>query len=333
MSLDLVIPDLLLPEGAPARLREVRLPNAEKWLARAHMADDPAAGTLEWVAREHGLVDPIPYAAIALAGEDAAAEGEWLRADPVHLRIDRDALVLHDAASLSLEEGEARALAAAVAAHLERDAIALQVAAPERWYARVPPGERPVTVPLERARGRNIYGLLPRGSGSVAWPSLLTETQMLLGSVAANVAREDRGSPTANSVWFWGEGAIPESIPARYSLVMGSDPFVRGLAKLSGARWAETPAALEDVPDVERAASALVIVESLMPAFARGDENAWLERAADLDRRWLDLGSALARFGAVRLVLPAMGRTRVARLSPRARWSWWRPRHPIARHG
>ena len=52
-----------------------------------------------------------------------------------------------------------------------------------------------------------------------------------------------------------------------------------------------------------------------------------------LDARWFaGIGDAIARFGEVRLVLPAERDTRVARLDSNARWRWFRSRKPLAAH-
>ena len=44
------------------------------------------------------------------------------------------------------------------------------------------------------------------------------------------------------------------------------------------------------------------------------------------------LGNAIERFDAVRLILPADRDTRVATLTPAARWRWFRSRKPLATH-
>ena len=327
MPLDLVIPDLLLPEDAPARLREVRLPNAEKWLARASATREPGSDALHWLARHHGMEEPVPVAAIARLGEGGEAAGRWLRADPVHLRVDNDGLVLHDAAILSLSLEEARALADALAAQFAPDGLAFEVLAPERWYVRHA-GEAPRTVALARALGRNVFGLLPKGVRGLSWANLLTEAQMVLAAHAVNEGRE----PAANSIWFWGEGEAPASLPRRYDAICADEPFARGVAMLSGARAApraEGPGAI----DAHAEDRVFALVDSLTPALRRGDTAGWLEAAARLDSAWFaGLGAAIARFGAVRIILPGEGATHVASLTASSRWRWFRPRRPVMAH-
>jgi hypothetical protein len=328
MPLDLVIPHLLLPPDAPPQLRAARLPSAERWLARADASDEPGGDALQWLARSHGLREPFPAAAISLAGEGREAEGSWLRADPVHLRVENDDLVLHDASILSLTLDEARELTGALDAHFAADGFCIDPVAADRWYVRMPEGAPPRTVPLDQAFGRNIFGMLPRG-GDFNWAGALTEAQMVLASHPANAAREP-ARPAVNSVWFWGEGAAPGTIERRYDAIHAGDPFAQGIAKISGAKKLPAATRLEAVP---AEGQVLVVDDSLTTPLRRGDTEAWLAAAALIDEAWFsDLAPALARFGSVRIVLPSDSRTRVATLTPAARWRWFRARKPLVTH-
>jgi hypothetical protein len=331
MPLDIVIPDLLPASDAPPAMRAVRLPHLERWLARA---DTIAAASIEgshgWIAAEHGLAHSVPFAAIALAGEGIETEGEWLRADPVHLRIDRDYVVLHDAAVLDLTTSESASLVATLGEHFASDGLEFQAVSPERWYVRVPAGESPTTVPLERAFGRNVFGMLPRGTGRINWPSALTEAQMTMSTHEVNTRRAP-SKLAANSVWFWGEGPRPANLARRYGIIHAADPVSLGIARLSGAQARALPDGISELTDAGR--STLVVLGTLSRALRRSDEAAWLAAAADADRHWFeDLGAAIARFGSVRIVLPAQGRTRVATLTASSRWRWFRGRKPLAEH-
>ena len=333
MSLDLVVPDLIPPADAPATLRAVRLPALERWLARADLESEPMEGPFGWIAAQYSLANPAPFAAIALAGEGDARRGAWLRADPVHLRIDHDAVALHDAAILDVSRSEAAALVAALQAHFASDGLEFIAPAAQRWYVRAPEGELPHTTPLWSAFGRNVFGLLPVARGRFNWRSALTEAQMTLGGHAVNLRREEEGKPAVNSVWFWGEGARPESIVKRYGLVHADDPFARGLGSLSGAEVRSLPQKIGDIDLVPAGADALAVVDTLTLPLHRADEAQWLAAATALDEEWfMHLGEAIARFGTVRLILPSQRGTRVATLTAAARWRLFRARKPIAAH-
>ena len=328
MALDLLIPDLLLAPDAPPALRAVRLRALEKWLARADVEKVGGHGATRWLASRFGLSAPVAFAAIALAGEGARREGAWLRADPVHLRIDHDYLKLHDASILEVTREEAGALVAALQSHFHVDGLEFHVGAPDRWYVRVPEGKLPATTSLEDALGRDVYGLLPKN-----WTSTLTEAQMLLGGHEVNARREAAGKPAINSVWFWGEGSLPSSLGKPYSLVYADEAFTRGLGKLSGAEVRPLAAGLAEVDLVREGDRALVMIDRLTAPLHRGDEKSWQSAAEALDASWFaNLGEAIGRFGDVRLVLPAREATRVASLDSASRWRWFRPRKPLAAH-
>jgi hypothetical protein len=350
MPLDVLVPDLLLPAGAPPALRGVRLPALERWLARADVEKLPVFSSRAWLAQRFGLDTRAGAAAIALAGDDrprawsrdepagiawsrdepAGIESPWLRADPVHFLVDRDRATLHDTAVLRVTRAEADALVAALQAHFESDGLAFAAPVPERWYVRVPPAEMPATTPLDEAVGRDIVGLLPRGAGRINWPGAFTEAQMVLGAHPVNVARESRGEPAINSVWFWGEGTLPACVEQRYKRIHSNDAYARGLATLSNAALAPGAASIAAVEGPE-SDDILATVESASLAWRRGDAAAWTQAARDLDAAWFaGLGDAIKRFGRVRVVLPSAGGARVASLTPASRWRWFRGRAPLA---
>jgi len=324
MPLDLVVPHLLLPPDAPQPLRKLRLPAIERWLARADIATDASAGSHGWIAARYGLEPPIAYAAIALEGEgEAAGDGDWMRADPVHLRVDNDDAVLHDAAALGLERAEADALVESLQAHFARDGLELRAPSPHRWYVRVPEGELARTVALEAAVGRNVFGMLPEGGGKIRWRAALTEAQMVMSVHEVN----ERRAIGANSVWFWGEGRRPAALPAPYRNVFADDVFARGLARISGATPHALPPRIDDVLQASREGATLVVIDALTTALRGPDPAAWLERAAALDGDWF---AGLPRDA--RVVLPGDNYTRVASHPPAARWRFFRGPKPLSAH-
>ncbi len=332
MPLDLVIPDLLLPPEAPAELRAVRLPRLERWLARSDLARAPLRGVHAVVAEAFSLATPAPIAALTLAADDEPRPGVWLRADPVHLRLAQDAVALHDASVLDVTRDEAAALVGALASHFAADGFEFVAPTPARWYVRVPAAEMPRTTPLADALGRNVFGLLPRGDGKVNWPSALTEVQMTFAAHPVNQRRESESRPAINSVWFWGEGELPASLPSPYALILG-DSLAQGLARVSGTRGAAPPAGLDAVDAVRDGESVLVVLDDLAVPLHQGDIAAWQAAAERLDEQWFArIGDALERFGRVRVILPGATDTRIATVTASARWRWFRPRKALATH-
>jgi len=305
MPLDLLVRDLLPSAPGSPRLRSL-----EKWLARADVQRD-AGGAAGFLARAFGQPALAVAALERLA--DGAPEGAWMRADPVHLRVQGDELRLYDASVLDVTGEEARQLAQALQAHFAVDGLEFAVSAPDRWYVKLASGDAPKTTSIDDAVGRNVFGLLP---GDGKWRNALTEAQMILSGHEANARREAEGKPAVNSVWFWGGGALPAGRAQPYAAVYADDPLTRGLAAWSGAETASLPGGLAAV-DLHRSDDAILVA---LPA---GN--------ATFDERWFaPLGHAVERFDRVRLVLPSADATVIATLTGAARWRWFRPSKPLA---
>ena len=76
--------------------------------------------------------------------------------------------------------------------------------------------------------------------------------------------------------------------------------------------------------------AALVVIEGLAAALARGDAQAWRAEADALDEKWFSaLGEAIDRFEQVRVILPARDVTRIASLTRSSRWRWFRAPYRI----
>jgi len=337
MPLDLLVPDLLLPADAPFTLRASRLPSLEKWLARSDMLGMAGRDSTQWLASAYGLPLPPSVAAIALAGEGPPQDGAWMRADPVHLRIDHDYLKLHDASILEVTREESELLVAALQSHFRADGLEFRAGAADRWYVRLPESELPHTTPLEHALGRDVFGLLPAqrpgAGGKINWRSAITEAQMVLAAHEVNAAREAAGKLAINSVWFWGEGSVSGKLARPYALVYADEAFARGLGVLSGADVRPLAKGIAAVDLVREGESVLAVIGGLTPALRRGEASAWQATADALDAGWFaSLGEAIERFDRVRLILPAPKDTRVATLTAASRWRWFRTRKPLAAH-
>ncbi len=327
MPLTLVVPDLL-PHAAS---RGLRLPALEGWLARADRAREPGPGPA-WLLRQWGLAPDAPVAALTLAADGGPREGEWLRADPVHQRVEGHGLVVHDASALELAPGEIRAALAALNDFFAQDGLAFVAPGAGRWYVRVPPGEMPRTVPLEEVVGRNPFGRLPEGGTRLRWPALFSEAQMLLAALPFNAEREAAGRPALNALWFWGGGSYPAGLPRAFDCVAADEALARSLALASGCAVQAMPGAPDRLP-LGPAASCLVVLDTLQAPARRGDAPAWEAAAGALEAQWFSrLGEILRLCGRVRLVLPSEDDTAVFELRRRTGLRFWRRAAPLASH-
>jgi len=289
MHVQLLIADLLLPGASLPRLEALEL-----LLARGRRSLQAGTEQEHWLSGRFGIesTDEDGAAAASLLA-DGGDPGEacWIRADPVHLRVDRDALVLADGAVFSLNEDEAQALAATLNNHFGSD-LSIEVQHPERWYCRLATPPRIRCTPLAEARGLPIGEHLPTGPEGMRWHALMNEVQMALHEHPVNAAREARGELPVNSVWFWGNGALPKTAaaPAQrpHNQVLSNDPLARGLAIASGGIGAPLPpganAWLQGAP---KEGTALVVLDALRAGARYGDREGWQSAAEALERDWI----------------------------------------------
>ena len=265
-----------------------------------------------------------PFSWLGDGGEAGARY--WLRADPVHLRAERDAVLLVDARHFPLEAESASALIAALNAHFESDGLRFFAPSPSRWYVAVNRMPEIATSPLRAAAGRNIDPLLPKGADALTWHRWFNEIQMLFHSHVVNEAREAAGQPTVNSVWFWGGGVLPDTVPGVFAAVWGDDPLARGLALASGVSWAPLPESAEHwLTQASQGEHVLV----LHPVPADGDNP--LE---DLEQKWFTPMLRVLRERQLSMLTLLVGggdATLRFDLSAGDLWKFWR-RAPVLTH-
>lgn len=320
MHCELLVPGLL---GAAV---DARLPALEILLARGRRSTSEAKGLEEWLA-EHFEVGTPRLAAGALSvlaeGNDPGS-ATWARADPIHLRLLRDRVVVVPGAALRVAEDEADALCAALNRHFE-GRLELRVQSPDRWVARLSgPLELPKTCALAAA-GRE---LVPGAEGD----ALLNEVQMALHEHPVNEAREARGEPAINSLWLWGAGTVPAEARARWHSVTSDDLVVRGLARAAEATARPSAASagdwLERAPEDGRH---LVVLDAPRTPLALADPAGTKAVLQALERDWFaPLLRALraSRIGMVTLHVPDAG-LEVETIRGDLRRLWKRPR-PLA---
>ncbi len=257
-----------------------------RFLSRADRADHARPGRLATLGALFGLQPAtLPVAALSRWGETGLRpDGSWLRADPVHLRADQHRLLLFDARLLAMQMAEARQLAAELAPLFAEHGARLEVPHASRWYLCLPQEPGIVSTALDAAAGGDIDRLLPAGHAGAEWRRLLNEIQMLLHASSVNEAREAAGVPAVNSVWFWGEGALPGEIPHRWDRVLGSDPLVAGLA-LAARRtsYAPLPAPGDWLQAAGYEGEVLVVDDALQAPVSYGDPAAWNAALAVLE--------------------------------------------------
>ena len=89
---------------------------------------------------------------------------------------------------------------------------------------------------------------LPKGLGAERLRDLMAKASGILAHHRVNEARRAKGKPTANSVWFWGQGKRPAvpTLKQRFNAdgaVISAVDLVNGLGRLAGLEVVKVPGA------------------------------------------------------------------------------------------
>ncbi len=295
MHCHLLVPDLFWPEP---KFRDIydqlATPALDLLLAKGRRrqthSEPGAMVTAEtWLCEQFGVERqqdwPIaPYSLLADGGEPG--DQHWLRADPVHLKLEGSRVVLADSSAFALSQAEAERLTDSLNAHFAADGLVFLPLRPDRWYLRSDAVPALETTPLAAAAGRSIDSLLPRGSDAQTWRARLNEVQMLLHAHAANEMRERAGELPVNSVWLWGGGTRSEAV-APFNAVWSRDAFAAGLALAAHGVAHDLP---DSATDLLRASAdegvQLILLDPLRSAAQYDDPHAWREALLRLERDW-----------------------------------------------
>ena len=267
-----------------------------------------------------GLPPTAGLAALARLGEGQVRDDRWwVRCDPVHLAVDGDRLLLLDNDTLTLDAHEAQRLCARVAEVFAADGGVIEALAPTRWYLRLPTPEPLQATAMAEVAGRNIHDYLPEGHARY-WRTRLNEAQMMLHEALSAGHGGEAARGEANSIWLWGPGRAPASVPAdpAFGRVFTDDALVSGMARATGAVVAGLPAG---VPDLDHAGTTLIVLRGAQGAVQYGDTDAWSSfLEAFVSAWWRPLAAATRARRLARLSLIGdRGPCHV--LEPR----WWRP--------
>ncbi len=236
--LNIILPGLeSLPDSALAGLswRELSASSAHPGSLEALLFE------LFGLEREARDLPVAPLTLWADRGDPPGLDEVWLRADPVHLRAEPQAMLLFDASKLGLDALECRAFIAELREFEQEADWRLIAPSPQRWYLRLPDLPRMRACPLSKVKYRNIADCVPEGEEGLFWRGRLNAVQMALHASPLNQAREARGHLPLNSLWFWGQGRLPQTVPAPPLRIWSDHPLVTGLCRLSQTECSPPP--------------------------------------------------------------------------------------------
>ena len=345
MQCTLLIPRLFWPkESAEAAASGLSVPALATLLGRSRAERFEAIPIEGWLCQafqvERQQDWPIAPFTLAIDGGEVG-DAYWLRADPVHLEMDRDRLLMIESAAFDLDADEAQALVSALNTHFAHTAISFHARAPKRWYVSVAQAPKLVTRCASEVAGHDVQGFLPTGPDALEWHGIFNEVQMLLHAHAVNAAREERGEAAVNSVWFWGGGVQAPVRGRPYDQVSSDHVLATALAvggdvpalgrPADAAAWLASPGT-----DATRDSSHLVVLDDLAVASAHHDGSAWRERIAALESEWFaPLLRALreGRVSRIALVVPGENGCWRFDLGRRDLLKFWRRAKPWTEYG
>ena len=276
----------------------------------------------------------LPIAAVTRMLDMGVIDNDWwLRADPVHLSIDRDRLILTDARRLQIAPREANRLVAEIMEVFAADGWLLKAPHPERWYLKPLRAPGLTTSPLCRVVGQDVHGFLPRGPDDKAWHTILNELQILLHTATVNLEREKEGKLPINSLWFWGGGRLPRIMPVAWSRVWSNEPVSLSLAKLSGTPAAELPGGYAGWrQQAGEAGEHLLVLDELHDAALCHDTARWHEALGKLEADWMEPLLRDLKTGAIESVTLTTDTGASFVLASRQARRWWRRRRALVWH-
>ncbi|HEB57293.1 MAG TPA: hypothetical protein ENI98_13535 [Gammaproteobacteria bacterium] len=252
----------------------------------------------------------------------------YLCADPVYIQPDLTSAVLlaHEELDLSLDG--ACELAAAINAHFLDESWSLEVLTPHRWVLKLPQQPAMTTTPLMQLRQQPIGDKLPQGQDSRYWQRIQNEIQMLLFAHPLNQQRETQGKRPVNSLWFWGEGVLPEQSRCDWQSVVGQGELLDALTDWSGCD--RRTMSIRDKLVIDGLSNRkLLASDEFVSAIQQHDLYAWIKALEQLEHNWICVLLSLLGAGKLDSVVLLAGKGQQFSLNRKMLKRWWRRMKPI----
>ncbi len=305
MDLHFFVPNLFWSEAALPEIYEgLTLPAIETFLAKSMQSQNESQGIEAWLCSNFNIEkqQDWPVASITLLADKAEniqlGDGYWLRADPVHLRVEHNHVILADSHVLHISIEEARQFVDAINKYFAENNLHLSSQGPgtrgivilplssDRWYLCL--AKTPIihTHMLSYVAKKNINNFLPFGAENIFWRGIFNEIQMFLHEHPLNKAREERGELAVNGIWLWGGGFMPKLVRSSYTHVWSNDILPNALALASNTDYSVLPENITKWQKTIVSGSHLIFINTLHEKFQCGDAHGWRDDLKGLEENW-----------------------------------------------
>lgn len=344
MNLHLFIPALFWSDTTfPEIYRDLPTPALAALLAKSRTAKSSGTDLNAWLCEAFNIEKQHdwPVAPIMQRMDSSgqrrieSSRDYWLRADPVHLRIEQNHIMLADRFMFQITPEEALQFSEAINQTLVQNNIAVLPLNPYRWYIRLSCAPELHTHTLTAATCNNINHLMPTGKDGISWHKITNEIQMLLHDHPLNQKRAVRDQLAINSLWFWGGGFLPQTASSPYSTVWSNDHFARALAMLCEINLRKLPDTAESW--LRQAGSntenQLIVLDDLLNTEKYNDAYHWRENLKKLEQQWFSpLYAALKnkRINSIRISSVNEKCSYDFFVKPSSLWKFWSTIKPLS---
>lgn len=283
MNYELIIPDSIWRD---AELRshinkDLALPALAALYGRGNRVAMPSSDLASLCAQRMGLASNAVAPLTLQIDYPCAESGFWLRADPVHLRIDRDRLTVLGVPFFQISQAEADALVADLNRLFAEDGFTFIAPTPTRWYVRLPADPQLGFTPLDQVLGANMHEYLPQGEGALKFHAVLNEIQMSLYGHVVNDERDAAGLSMINSLWLWGGGQYTagQAQASTKTMIYGGNEVVQAMA---GKAWRPALEAASALPKED----AVLVLDDLSFDAIYGNAYEWRTQWEQMEKNW-----------------------------------------------
>ena len=220
----------------PERRRFAGQSAGRQWCKRfARMVESRGASGETAQLQRHFQCLPSPWAMAAICRQAEfgdASDSLWMRADPIHLRIEMRGARVMAWDTLQVSEQDSRAMFNALRPVFGDAGYVLSQGVRGCFYIKITRGTPvPEFAPAPEILGSDLYAILPDDR---KWTALFNECQVILHNHPMNADRIRDGKLAINGLWFWGQGVLPEALRHGFIKVVSEANDLQALAAFVG---------------------------------------------------------------------------------------------------